>query len=77
MLRSVDGKRLKANGFKSVNSVKAQFRKAGHVPGTVAELKVARDNVSFWLCECGAELRFRKEGKFFNRVEVWERLLGN
>jgi hypothetical protein len=76
MLRTTEGKRLKANGFRSLAAVKSQFRKAGHVPGLATEIQVNEDGVSFWLCECGAKLRFRKEGKRFNRVEVFERPFG-
>jgi hypothetical protein len=75
-MRAFDGRRLKSNGFKSLAAVKAAFRKAGHLPGTAAELSVNWDGVSFWNCECGATLRFRKEGKRFNHLDVWERPLG-
>jgi len=76
MFRTWEGKHIKANGFRSLAAVKAQFRKVGHVPGLVADLQVNDDGVSFWVCECGAELRFRKEGKTFNCLDVFERPLG-
>ncbi len=68
MLRTWEGKRIRANGFKSIQGVKAQFTKAGHVPGTVAELQKDRDGNFFWVCSCGDKLRFTKEGQRFNRL---------
>lgn len=66
MLRTWQGKRIKANGFRSIAAVKAQFRKAGCVPGTVADLVTGEDSTFHWDCSCGAKLRFRKDGKTFN-----------
>lgn len=76
MVRTTEGRRVKSNGFRSIAAVKAVFRKAGHFPGAVTELRFNDDGVSFWTCECGAKLRFRQEGKKFNRLDVWERQIG-
>jgi hypothetical protein len=73
MLRTFEGKYIKGNGFKSIQAVKAQFRRAGHVPGTVADLsKIFNgENILYaWQCSCGATLRFEKVGKRFNRLTV-------
>jgi hypothetical protein len=72
MLRTVDGKRLRASNLKSLAKVKAQFERAGHVPGNADSLQVDWDGVSFWTCECGAKLRFVRKGKTFNQLTVWE-----
>lgn len=77
MVRTIEGRRLKSNGFRSISAVKAVFRKAGHFPGTVAELQGNTDTgESHWVCECGAKLSFRKEGKKFNRLDVREQPFG-
>jgi hypothetical protein len=68
MLQNWQGKRLRANGFKSLAAVKAQFVKAGCVPGKKDDLEALEDNHFQWLCQCGAKLRFAKEGKTFNRL---------
>ena len=71
MLTDWNGKRLRAHGFKSLAAVKAQFRKAGHSPGSVADLKLVEFdsdgtvNRWQWECECGDKLRFFRKGNKF------------
>ena len=75
MLHDWQGKRLKANGCRSIQAVKSQFRKAGHTPGTVSELvKIhdGEDNILFrWHCLCGATMQFEKQGRTFTRLRTW------
>ena len=70
MLFDTNGRRIKAEGLRSIGAVKAQFRKAGHYPGTVAELEQLDGFVWAWACECGASLRFTWKGRLYGGLYV-------
>lgn len=75
MLRTYEGKYIKGNGLKTIQAVKSQFKKAGHEPGTVADLEISLPGgsavaVYSWACSCGAKLQFEKRGRRFFRLSV-------
>ncbi len=71
MLQDLTGKKIRATRL-TLAQVKRQFDKAGHIFTGLKTCFLNEDMVLICVCECGAKLRMRRDGKLFSRLEVFE-----